>query len=268
MESLLELIGRYGVLVVFVNVLVEQVGLPVPALPTLVLAGALAADGKLSAAWVLAAAVAACLIADTGWFLVGRRVGHRVLRMICRLSLSPDSCVRRTEEVFERYGPASLVLAKFIPGYSTVAPPLAGVVGTSPGTFLAYNTAGSVVWAGLQVLAGFFLHTMVDRVLSALEALGTWGVAVLAGGLVVYLLVRWARMSRFRRALRLARVSPEELRRMLEDGREPLILDVRTDLVFGVDPRTIPGAIRFHIDELDSKLAGIPREREVVLFCT
>ncbi len=268
MEQLIELIARYGVLFVFANVLVEQVGLPVPALPTLVLAGALAADGKVSASWALLAAVVASTIADGAWYLVGRRLGRRALRRLCRLSLSPDSCVRQTEEVYERYGLASLVLAKFIPGYSTLAPPLAGVVGTTPLVFLAYNTAGAIAWAGLPLAAGMLMHRTVDRVLGALEGLGTWGLAVLAGALALYLLARWARLSRFRRALRIARISASELRRLMDDGHEPLVLDVRTKLAFALDARTIPGAIRFHIDELDSKLAGIPREREIVLFCT
>jgi membrane protein DedA with SNARE-associated domain len=268
MEQLLELIGRYGVLFVFGNVLLEQAGLPVPALPTLLLAGALAAEGKISASWALAAALLAATIADTVWYFVGRRLGHRVLRTVCRLSLSPESCVRQTEGVFERYGLSSLVLAKFIPGYSTLAPPLAGIVGTGPLSFLAYNTAGSVVWAGLPLLAGMLLHNTVDRVLAVLEGLGTWGVAVLAGGLALYLLVRWARLSRFRQALRVARISADELQRMMDAGTQPLILDVRTSLVFSLDPRTIPGAIRFHIDELDSKLADVARDQEIVLFCT
>ncbi len=268
MDELLALIGRYGVAAVFANVLVEQVGLPVPALPTLVLAGALAADGKVSASWALVAAVTAATIADTSWYLVGRRLGHRVLRTVCRLSLSPDSCVRQTEGVFERYGLASLVLAKFIPGYSTLAPPLAGIVGTGPLAFLAYNTAGSVIWAGLPLAAGMLMHRAVDRVLAVLEGLGTWGVAVLVGGLAVYLVARWARLTWFRRALRIARVSAAELQGMMDAGQPPVVLDVRTSLVVGLDPRTIPGAIRFHIDELDTKLAGVPRDREIVLFCT
>ena len=268
MEQLLELIGRYGAMFVFANVLIEQVGLPVPALPTLVLAGALGAEGKLSVPWVLAAALLAATIADSSWYLVGRRLGHRVLRTVCRMSLSPESCVRQTEGVFERYGLASLVLAKFIPGYSTLAPPLAGIVGTPAATFLAYNTAGSLIWAGLPLIGGMLLHHMVDRVLGVLEGLGTWGLGVLAGGLALYLLARWARLTRFRKALRIARISAEELRRLMDSGRQPLILDVRTKLVLGLDPSTIPGAVRFHLDELDSKLADIPREQEIVLFCT
>jgi len=268
MEHLLELIGRYGIFFVFANVLVEQVGLPIPALPTLVLVGALSADGTIPAAWALVAALVASTIADTAWYAVGRRFGHKVLRTVCRLSLSPESCVRQTEGVFERYGLASLVLAKFIPGYSTLAPPLAGITGTRPVRFLAYNTAGSLVWAGVPLLAGMALHHAVDRVLAVLEGLGTWGVVALAAGLALYLAARWARLVRFRQALRIARISADELHRMMDAGHQPLVLDVRTNLVFALDPRTIPGAIRFHIDELDSKLADVPRDKEIVLFCT
>ena len=268
MGQLLELIGRYGVPFVFANVLAEQVGLPIPSLPTLVLAGAMAADGKTSAASVLAAALLAATIADSTWFFVGRRLGHRVLRTVCRLSLSPESCVRQTEGVFERYGLFSLVLAKFIPGYSTLAPPLAGIVGTRPAVFLAYNTAGSLVWAGLPLLAGMLLHRTVNRVLDVLAGLGAWGLAVVGGGLALYLIGRWARLSWFRRALRVARISVEELKRLMDSGQQPLILDVRTTLVVALDPRTIPGAIRFHVDELDLELADVPREREIILFCT
>lgn len=268
MEQLLDLIGRYGVWFVFGNVLLEQLGLPLPALPTLVLAGALAAEGRLSAAAVLAAALVASMIADSAWYLAGRRFGNRVLRFVCRVSLSPDSCVRRTESVFDRFGLLSLLIAKFIPGYSTVAPPLAAIAGTKPMTFLAYNTAGALVWAAVPVLGGMAFHGTVDRVLAQLDSLGSWGLAVLVGALFVYVLGRWVRLKRFQRVLRIARISVEELWRLMNDGHHPIVLDVRTSFAHAVDPRTIPGAVRFHIDELDAKLAGIPQDQEIILFCT
>jgi membrane protein DedA with SNARE-associated domain len=268
MGHLLDLIGRYGVWFVFGNVLLEQIGLPLPALPTLLLAGALAADGRVSAVAVLAAAVVASMIADSAWYVAGRRLGNRVLRLVCRVSLSPDSCVRRTESVFERFGLLSLLLAKFIPGYSTVAPPLAGIVGTKPITFLAYNAAGALVWAAVPVLGGMAFHGTVDRVIAVLDGLGSWGLAVLGGSLLVYVLGRWARLKHFQRALRIARISVEDLWRLMNDGHHPIVLDVRTSFAHAVDPRTIPGAVRFHIDELDAKLAGIPKDQEIILFCT
>jgi membrane protein DedA with SNARE-associated domain len=268
MHQLIELISRYGLLFVFGNVLLEQVGLPIPALPTLLFAGALAADGTLSAPLVLAVAVAASVVADYPWYLAGRHLGYRALRTVCRLSISPESCVRQTEGIFERYGLLSLVVAKFIPGYSTVAPPLAGILGTEMGSFLLYNTAGAAVWAGAAVAAGVIFHRQVDRLVAAIDGLGLWGIGLLALGLVLYLLMRWARLVQFQRVLRMARISVEELRRLLTEGHNPLILDVRTRLAYRHDPRTIPGAIRFHVDELDEKLAGIPREQEIILYCT
>jgi membrane protein DedA with SNARE-associated domain len=268
MDQLIDLISRYGLLFVFANVLLEQAGLPIPALPTLVLAGALAAEGELSAPWVLVVAVVASMAADVPWYLVGRRLGYRVLRTVCRMSVSPESCVRDTESVFERFGPLSLVIAKFIPGYSTVAPPLAGILGTSMPAFLLYNAAGAVVWAGVAVAGGMLFHTTVQRLVGTLEALGSWGLALLALGLALYLLWRWARLVHFQQVLRIARISVQELRRLMDEGHQPLILDVRTNLSFRYDPRTIPGAIRFHLDELDQKLAGIPRDQEIILYCT
>jgi membrane protein DedA with SNARE-associated domain len=268
MQELVELTARYGVLFVFANVFIEQIGLPVPAMPTLVLAGALAADGKLSAPLALLAALVAATIGDTAWYLVGRRFGPGVLRTVCRVSLSPDSCVRSTENVFEKYGLASLLLAKFIPGYSTLAPPLAGVVGIGAPTFLAYNAAGTILWSGLPLVAGMLLHGMVDQVLAVLEGLGTWGVVLLAGGLAFYMLGRWVRLSRIRKSLRIARISPAELQRMMDAGISPLILDVRTNLAVSLDPRTLPGAVHVPVDRLDAALTGIPFEREIALFCT
>jgi membrane protein DedA with SNARE-associated domain len=268
MDQIIGLIDQYGVLVVFANVLLEQAGIPVPALPTLLVAGALASEGRLSLAPIVAAALSASLVADTIWYLVGRHFGYRVLRTACRVSLSPDSCVRRTEGVFERYGLLSLVVAKFIPGYSTIAPTLAGILRTAALPFLAYTAAGALLWAGAPLVAGMVLHRTVDRTLRAIEGLGTWSVAALALALALYLLFRWARLLRFRRTLRMARVSVDELRRMMNEGRGPLILDVRTHLAHLHDPRAIPGAIRFRLEELDEKLAGIPREQEIVLYCT
>ncbi len=268
MEPLVDLISRYGLLFVFVNVFLEQIGLPIPALPTLILAGALAAEGKLSAALILAVAVAASVIADYPWYLAGRRLGYRALRLVCRLSVSPESCVRQTEGIFERFGLLSLIVAKFIPGYSTVAPPLAGILGTPTVPFLVYNAAGATVWAGSAIVGGLIFHRVVDRVVAAVDGLGSWGMALLALGLALYLLMRWGRLVRFQRVLRMARISVEELRRLVDEGHNPLILDVRTSLSYRYDPRTIPGAIRFHLNELDEKLAGIPREQEIILYCT
>lgn len=268
MNQISQLIGQWGVPFVFGNVLAEQAGLPLPAMPTLLVAGALAADGKLSIPWVLAAAVAASMIPDTAWYFAGRRFGHRALKTVCRVSFSPNSCVRQTETIFERYGLYSLLFAKFIPGFSTVAPPLAGIVKTRLSLFLAFNAAGALVWAAAPVAGGLLLHTAVDRVLVTLERLGALGLGLIVLALALYLLARWARLALVRRKLHTSRISTEDLHRLMNDGSRPLVLDLRSDLAFKVDPRMIPGSIRMHPEMLDAALKDVPREHEIIVFCT
>jgi membrane protein DedA with SNARE-associated domain len=178
--GLIERVAEYGILLVFVNVLLEQLGLPIPALPTLIVAGALAARGTLSATLVLAVAVFASVIADYLWYELGRYQGYRVLKTLCRVSLSPDSCVQQTESFYQRYGLASLLFAKFVPGFSTVAPPLAGATRAPIPAFLAWDAGGALLWAGSGVLLGAIFHRAIDRVLDALASIGS-GALVLVG---------------------------------------------------------------------------------------
>ena len=178
MESLLAGLGHYGAWFVGANVLLQQLGLPVPAVPTLVVAGALAAAGKIGGIAVLAAAVAASDVADLVWFVAGRRYGYQVLRLLCRISLSPDTCVRETEGIFERWGFYSLVVSKFVPGFSTVGPPIAGALKMPVGRFVAAAAASALLWAGAALLAGWIFSTQVDFVIGWMTAtvLGTPGV--------------------------------------------------------------------------------------------
>ena len=161
MHPLVRTVAEYGIFLVFVNVLLEQLGLPIPAAPTLVVAGALAVRGPRRLFDRLAGAVAAALFADSLWYLLGRRLGLGVLKTLCRISLSPDSCVRQTSAAFERWGLASLVVAKFIPGFSTVAPPLAGAISRRFWSFLFFDGAGALLWAGSAVLAGRIFHRAI-----------------------------------------------------------------------------------------------------------
>src|SRR6266536_5549645 len=154
MQQLALYVAKYGLSLIFVNVLLEQLGLPIPAIPVLLVAGALAVEKDLSAPRVLLVAVLASLLADASWFLLGRRYGFRILKTLCRVSLSPDSCVRQTTSIFEKWGMPSLVVAKFVPGFSTVAPPLAGAIRARLLPFLLYDGAGALVWAGAGVAAG------------------------------------------------------------------------------------------------------------------
>ncbi len=268
MRGLLAYVAKYGVALVFANVLVEQIGIPIPALPTLIVAGALARDGELSFVALLVAAVAASLAADAIWYALGRRYGNRVLKTLCRVSLSPDSCVRQTESIFERWGMASLVAAKFITGFSTVAPPLAGAMGAKLPAFLFYDALGTVLWAGGGLLLGFVFHRAIDDVLSFLEGLGTGALYLLAAGLVLFVLYKWWQRRRFYKALRMARISAHELRQLFEKEEKPVVVDVRHAGERLRDPRRIPGATTMEISELDQRLASLPPDRDIVLYCT
>jgi membrane protein DedA with SNARE-associated domain len=266
--DLFALVLRHGTGFVFLNVLLEQLGLPVPAVPTLVVAGALSADGRLPFAQLLAVAFVATVFSDTLWFLLGRHYGQRILRTLCRISLSPDACVRQTEGVFEKYGLASLLVAKFVPGYSTVAPPLAGAAGASLPRFLLFTSGGTLLWAGSALVLGSVFHGAVERVLALLAGLGGWAFVVLAGGLLLYILFKWHQRRRFYRFLRMARIRVSDLRTLMDEGKAPLVVDVRSGGARLRDPRRIPGAVTIDLDDLDAHLATLPADREIVLYCT
>jgi len=268
MGTLMSLVASYGLALIFTNVLAEQLGLPIPALPTLVVAGALSADGRISAGWTLGAAVVASLIADAVWYELGRRQGHRILRTLCRISLSPDTCVRQTERHFERWGLPSLLVAKFVPGFSTVAPPLAGAMRASPGAFLLFDGGGALLWAGSALAAGALFHRAIDRALEMLASIGTRAVLLLAAGLAVFIAVKWWRRRRFFLTLRAARISVGDLRRLMDEGKKPLVLDVRSGPARLADSRRVPGADVFDVSEIDQRLASLPRDREIILYCT
>lgn len=268
MNKLVAWVAQYGVAIVFANVLVEQIGIPIPALPTLLVAGSLVRAGKLSFLALLGAAVVASLAADAVWYWLGRRYGHRVLKTLCKVSLSPDSCVRQTEGIFEKWGMASVVLAKFITGFSTVAPPLAGAMGAKLPVFLFYDALGTVLWAGSGLLLGFLFHGAIEDVLGFLEGLGTGALYLAAAALALFILFKWWQRRRFYKALRMARIGVEELRSLFEKGESPVVVDVRAPGERQRDPRRIPGARTMEETELDAKLPGIAPEVEIVLYCT
>jgi len=268
LSKLVAYVAQYGVALVFANVLVEQIGIPIPALPTLLVAGSLVRAGKLSFLALLGAAVVASLAADAVWFWLGKRYGHRVLKTLCKVSLSPDSCVRQTEGIFEKWGMASVVLAKFITGFSTVAPPLAGAMGAKLSVFLFYDSLGTILWAGTGLILGFVFHRAIEDVLGFLEGLGTGALYVLGGALALFILFKWFQRRRFYRTLRMARIGVDDLRSLFEKGEKPVVVDVRGPGERQRDPRRIPGAMTMEENELDAKLPGIAPEVEIVLYCT
>ena len=268
MTRLVHYVIVYGVPLVFLNVLAEQLGVPIPAVPALVIAGALTRSGRMSSTHLLVAAVIASLIADFVWYELGRRFGYRILRTLCRISLSPDSCVRDTEARFERWGLKSLLVAKFVPGFSTVAPPLAGAARHSRVAFLVYDAIGALLWAGSAVAAGRLFFRAIDRVLAALENLGYWGLLLLGCILAIIIIVKWMQRVQFLKQLRLARIAPHELKQLFDSGASPVVLDVRTVSARKRDTRRIPTAIVANSEDIEAQLRDLAPNTEIVLYCT
>jgi len=263
-----ELIEQYGLTLVFVNVLLERAGLPLPATPTLLVCGAWAATtGRISAWSIFAVAILACMIGDTLWYAAGRYYGRRVMAFLCRVSLSPDSCVRTTENRFERWGKLTLVLAKFVPGLSTVARPLAGAMGLSLGSFELLNGLGSVLWAGAAIGTGMLFQTQIGILLLRLRNLGTVAGELTLVAVLIYIAYKWWERRRFNSVLRLPRITIEELQGLIGEGDAPIIVDVRSALGREHDRRCIPGALEMTLDEVTARLQEFPLDREIVFYC-
>ena len=266
MSTLVDLLRDFGFAFVFANVLLEQGGLPIPAVPTMVLAGALTAAAGRSLVTLTIVAVVAALIADTFWYYTGRRIGMRVLRVLCRISLSPDSCVRQTEAIFGRFGAASMLAAKFIPGFASVATALAGAVRMRYWKFLLFDAIGATLWVGVAVGLGYVFRDALEDVLATLAALGRWGILLILVALVLYIAARWWQRHLFVRQLRMDRVSVDELRDLLEQGAVGAILDVRSSLAREATGR-IPGAVVVDLETPDATLRKLADEGEIIVYC-
>ncbi|HEV7715335.1 MAG TPA: rhodanese-like domain-containing protein [Steroidobacteraceae bacterium] len=262
-----ELIAQYGLALVFANVLAERAGLPLPAMPTLVVAGALAAVGQLSAPAVFGVAVLACIIGDSLWYAAGVYYGRRVISLLCRISVSPDSCVRQTENRFAQWGRITLVFAKFVPGLSTVVRPLAGTIHLGWLPFEFFNGLGAVLWVGVSVGAGMIFHDEINTLLHWLRDFGIvafTSVIVLASAFIAY---KWWQRRRFNRMLNIARINAEELRRLMEGEPQPVVVDLRSQLTRDEDGRRIPGALIITLDHALKRVEQFPIDRDIVFYC-
>jgi membrane protein DedA with SNARE-associated domain len=266
--DLIEPLARWGVPLIFAAVLLEQGGLPLPAAPLLIAAGALAEHGALRAEIVLLAAFAGCLIADHAWFLVGRRHGRRVLAGVCRLSLAPDTCVRRTDDLIGRHGPALLLVAKFLPGVSALTIPTAAAMGLAYRRFLLFDALGCLLWSGAYLAVGMIFSREVNSLLELLSAIGGASIAVLAGLLALYVGTKLMQRRRLRRLHELVRISPHEMHALIEREPELVILDARSALARAHDPRMLPRSIFLDDRVSDDVLPANARERIIVTFCT
>jgi membrane protein DedA with SNARE-associated domain len=268
MNSTLEFLVRHGYVVLLGWVFVEQIGLPIPSIPLLLAAGALAGTGRMNIFAALFVAMFAAVCADSLWFQLGRIKGIRILQLLCKISLEPDSCVRRTEGVFSRQGARSLIFAKFLPGLGTVAPPLAGVFHMRVARFLMFDALGTFLWAGSFLGAGFIFSGQIEYIESRLEALGGRMGTVLFAAFALYILYKFIGRQRFLRQLRIARITVDELKGKIDGGEQLVIVDLRHAMDFEADPQTIPGAFRMDAGELQEKNDRLPRDRDVILYCT
>jgi membrane protein DedA with SNARE-associated domain/rhodanese-related sulfurtransferase len=261
------LFAEHAALTTAAVVLAHQLGIPVPAFPALIWAGAVAygAPGELAAAFALS--TVANTLGDLPWYWAGQRYGYRVLKLVCRVTLSPDSCVRQTETVFERRGPMMLVIARFVPGLGTVAPPLAGALRLDPARFVLYDTAGGALRAAVGIGLGVAFHEQIDWLLAEVTALGAQALATLGVLVALYIAYRFAQRWLFLRSLRAARIGVQELSDMMTRGEDPVVLDVRSRSHRKLDGRRIPGARAVDLDALERTLADIPRDRDVVVYC-
>jgi len=258
----------YRLLAIFANVFANQLGLPVPVLPALVVGGALASQGNLSPAGFLLVAVSACLAADSIWFLAGRIYGSGVMKLLCRLSLTPDSCVSNTQARFERLGINAVLISKFVPGLSLIAPPLAGAIGMGWLRFLAFDAISATAWVILAATLGVVLHQQIEQLTPIVLEYRVEAVVSLCVILVGYVAYKWWERARFFSTLRMARIEASELHRLISSGAAPLVVDVRSATAIALEPRSIPGALRVPLNEARDRLLGVSREREIIAYCT
>ncbi|MDB5808365.1 MAG: hypothetical protein JWN94_487 [Betaproteobacteria bacterium] len=268
MEPLTTLLVQYGLVLVLLNVFLVQAGMPVPAVPTLIVAGALAAGNGPSVLAIIGVAVIGSLVGDSIWYAAGRIYGMRVLRLLCRISISPDSCVRETETRFLSWGPVSLIFAKLVPGFATVAPPLAGASGIKCGRFIVYSALGAALWAGLAVGAGRLFFRQIDWLLDKLAQMGVYALVFLGCALVLFVGIKYYERRRFFKALRMARISVDDLYGLIEAGASPVIADVRSSSAREMDPRRVPGAIPIDVHNLDAQLSKLPPDSDIIVYCT
>jgi len=268
MPDLFQFLLKYGYAVVFAGAFAEQMGLPLPAVPLLVGMGALSRFGEFDLVGVIAAAAIASLAADLIWYELGRYHGRWVLRLICRISLEPDYCVRRTEDAFERMGLWALLVAKFIPGFNAAAVPLAGMMRTRLIRFLVFDAVGVTLWAGTYVLLGYFFSRQIERIIMYLSTLSGSLVITIAVAIAVYIGYKLNQRRRFLSTLSVMRITADELKSLMDAKESVVILDTRNRLDRDTDPVRIPGAFHILPEHIEFQPEDIPFGQEIIVYCT
>lgn len=268
MDQVLGFVQRYGQAVVFGIVFLDQLGLPIPTVPLLLALGALAGQGVVDPTASLLVAALASLCADSVWFHLGRWKGSRVLGWLCRISLEPDSCVSKTRDLFAKRGAKSLLFAKFVPGYDTVAPPLAGLLGMRFLTFLLWSAGGALLWIGVCGGLGYVFSDSLEAIAGALNRVGgTLGLLIVAF-ISAYVAWKYVARQRVLRSIRMARITPQELHELILSGQNPVVVDARSRSAVDALPIVIAGAIPLTLEEVDGRHLEVPRNREIVVYCS
>jgi membrane protein DedA with SNARE-associated domain/rhodanese-related sulfurtransferase len=264
---LVPMASQLGLALVVGNVLLDQLGLPVPAIPTMVIAGAVASEQHWWGAELFLGCVMGCVFADMAWYVAGRLYGNRVMKMLCWISLTPDSCVSETQSRFEQWGPNGIIIAKFIPGFAIIAPPLAGAMRMRWPRFVFFSSIGAALWVGCFLGVGMLFRSQIDRLMPIAERFGTSLVAVGLAALVGYIAFKWWERRRFYAQLRMARISVRELYELMDSGATPLIVDVRSPSAAARESRRIPGALHVPLDQVGEHVQDLPRDRDLILYC-
>lgn len=262
------ILRQYGEPLIFVAVLAENLGLPVPSYALVLVAAALSAELHLGLLNIFLACALGALMGDAVWYALGRQRGRPILRTLCSISLNPDSCVSRTENLFTRHGLKSLLVAKFLPGLNTVAPPLAGMLRMSPWRSLLFDLGGIALWTGSALGLGLAFRSQVEWLLEWLAAFGRTGILIVVFAVAGWLLLKWIERRRFYRFLERSRISAPELRELLTQGDSVVVVDLRSDLTYRADGVKIPRAIHIPPGEFHARFGEIPGGRPVVMYCT
>lgn len=273
MPIALEFFVHYAYGILFLWVLVEQLGVPIPSAPMLLTAGTLTATHRIHTLPAMASILLACLIADSLWFVAGRQFGGKVVQMLCRFSLEASSCVRKTEMYFSKRRSVSLLVAKFVPGLSALAPPVAGQTGMPFLEFLGWDFLGSLMWASAFVFGGRFFGDMAERSARFFHLLAHYGLEIFVLLILGILGYRMWRQRRFLQSVMSMRIDAQELNSMMEAAKQhhgvaPFIVDLRHPLDYLPDPRVLPGALRIGPKELEKRVNILPHDRDIVLYCT
>jgi len=267
MNEIIEFVTQHGYFLVFLFVLADQIGAPIPASPMLLAAGALAGQGWIHFLPAFLLGVAAALASNLIWYWIGKSRGGSVLTLLCRISLNADSCVRNTSNLLSRYGAPSLLVAKFIPGLNTIAPPLAGIIRMPLAAFLIYDSLGAVIWVGVMIGAGYAFSHQLEVLAESAVRMGFILVLVLIGGLAAFISWKYAQRYHFLRQMITARISPSDLKEKIDRGEELAIFDVRHALEFQANPQIIPGAVHFSPEKWKEEDYSPLRSKEVIVYC-